>query len=132
MTTLVIDSQSLLWYLEGNPKLSTAARRAMDEPHLLWFVSAIGIAETLSVFEKGPREVTREEFLDFIQTSGRVIVVSVDYSIIHSAMSLRGLDGIHDRIIVATALKMRAVHPDVSLVTSDRVILASNLVPTIW
>ncbi|MGH9761080.1 MAG: type II toxin-antitoxin system VapC family toxin, partial [Blastocatellia bacterium] len=49
----VLDAHPLIWYLEGNPRLSSTARSLIDEPSSDLVLPAIALAEALHVVSKG-------------------------------------------------------------------------------
>ena len=130
--SLVIDSQAMIWFLHGDPRLPMAAAAAMDDDESFWFVPAICICEVMSTLRKGKYRLPFADVRSAIETSGRVEVVAIDYAIVMKSLSLHQLDGIHDQLIVATAMRLLQDRPSLRLVTSDAAIHASNLVPTLW
>ena len=107
--SFVLDSHALLWFLEDSPKLSIVAAAAVESPSEAWFLSAISVAEARLVLRKRKAVRSEAELFRLIEQSGRVVVVPIDYSIIKLAGTLLTLDGIHDQIIVATAM-VQAFH----------------------
>jgi PIN domain nuclease of toxin-antitoxin system len=53
MTRILLDSHALFWFLEGNPRLSVAARQAIEDPDTIVHVSAVTGFEIVNKFRLG-------------------------------------------------------------------------------
>jgi PIN domain nuclease of toxin-antitoxin system len=132
VTPLAVDSHAFTWFFEGSPTLSTKARDALAADDAFWFVPAICVCEIVLTLRKGRYRLTPADARRAFESPGRLRVVPIDYSIALESTRLTTLDGIHDQLIVATTMRLMADHPTLRLVTNDRLIRASNLVPTLW
>lgn len=130
---LVLDSHTVLWYLENSGELSTKANaaidNAVDEAEDI-FVSAISLVEAIYLFERG--RITRSAVVGFRaalkdRNSG-LIIVGVDAPIADALEQIprARVPDMPDRIIAATALHLEAL-----LVTRDRKLQAAGI-RTIW
>ena len=129
---LVVDSHSMIWFLQGHPKLSSAAFAALEDEGSLLLVPAICLCEIYATLRKGKYSLRYEHVREAVERSGRIEIVPIDYEITTASLSLSQLDGIHDQLIVATALQLLRDRPTLRVVTADAKILASNLVPILW
>lgn len=133
MTAVLVDTHALIWYVEADPRLSTAARTAIDaaiQAGSPIFMSSISLAEIVYLAEKGRiasdlferiRDALRQgtEGLTEVAFDHRIaeLLRSIPWSVVRD---------LPDRIIAATALFL-----GVPLITRDSAIRASS-VPTVW
>ncbi|MEL6816720.1 MAG: hypothetical protein AAFP03_18220, partial [Cyanobacteria bacterium J06598_3] len=73
-----------------------------------------------------------ESVLRSVSEDPRLEVYPLDLAVIARTVGLTAIKEMHDRQIVATALVLQSQGEKVSLLTCDRNITDSNLVPTIW
>jgi PIN domain nuclease of toxin-antitoxin system len=123
-----LDAHSLLWFFEGNPKLGADARALLADMNSRLIISAIALAEACRVVEKGKSKIpsTRDLF-DAIDGDSRMRVDPVDRDLVERSINLTAIGEMHDRLIVATALRQSAV-----LLTADADIRNSGLIATRW
>jgi hypothetical protein len=67
-----------------------------------------------------------------IDADARIRTVPLDRATVERSNGLAAINEMHDRQIVATALRLRDAGEPFVLVTKDAVITASNLVPVLW
>lgn len=129
---IVLDTHALLWWVDGSPELSQAARRQIDSlmDTGAIHVSSISCWEIGTLVAKGRLELTiaAEEWVARCESLPFLTFVPVDNSIALASTTLSGRPPADpaDRIIIATALSRKA-----KIVTKDRAIRAYD-VPTIW
>lgn len=129
----VVDAHALLWFFEGNPKLGPDARRLLVDSGNRIFIPAIALAEACRVVEKGKSKIPAVgDLFDAIDDDSRIDVESVDRAIVERSILLTPISEMHDRLIVATAIRRHEQDPSSLLVTADANIRASGLVPTRW
>ena len=58
-TKFILDTHALIWHLEGNPLLGTAARKIIDDPASNIVLPIIALAEATFVVEKGRTAIPR-------------------------------------------------------------------------
>jgi PIN domain nuclease of toxin-antitoxin system len=130
LTDYITDTHSLLWAFTRPRKLGEQARLAFEavangEATLL--IPVIVLAELIFTIENKPIQADLDKVITAIQGSPNIEFVDFDYE---SALQLRELTAIpemHDRMIVAAAIKYRA-----TLITVDESITKSELVTVIW
>ncbi len=125
----LLDTHAILWTLEDNVRLGQAARKIVTQAvsHEL-AISAISLLEISMLIEKGRihLEIASFDFLKRIETT--FTVIPLDALIANDAMKIPLSHGDpFDRVIVATARSQ-----GLSLLTKDRAITDSGLVPVIW
>ena len=52
-TKFVLDTHALIWYQEGNSRLSSAAKAVMDDPSAEMVISTVSLAEAVYIIDKG-------------------------------------------------------------------------------
>lgn len=128
MSSLAVDTHAALWWSFLPEKLSRKARKELDTANEL-VISGIVIWEVALLVRKGRIElpVPVSEWLSGLESSARWRIVPLDARIALDADGLEMHEDPADRFIVATALRCQ-----VPLVTKDRAIRASKLVPIVW
>jgi PIN domain nuclease of toxin-antitoxin system len=128
--TYVTDTHPLIWFLEGNTRLSQPARDALQDATAQIVVPTIVLAETTFLYARGRVAVDLPAVLSHIAGLTNCVIYPLDQTVVEHLPT--GLD-IHDAIIVATALVFRDVlGENTAIVTRDAAIHASALVQVIW
>ncbi|MEE8390297.1 MAG: twitching motility protein PilT [Anaerolineae bacterium] len=126
MKTYVVDTRTLIWYLDNDPRLGTDAEAALDDANVHTIIPIIVMAEIKYLSHKGRFTRTMEQTLQVISLDPRCTIYPVDLSVVNKAP----LDlNIHDSLIVGTALVQRETVTGV--LTRDEAIVSSGLVPTV-
>jgi PIN domain nuclease of toxin-antitoxin system len=131
MLIVVADTHAILWYLVGDSRLSSEARRRIDvilmEGNQVG-VSAITLVEVVYLIDK--RRIAPEllsVIFDAIK-NGSIVLLPVDESVIHAMQRIdhKQVPEMADRIIAATALAHQ-----IPIISRDAIIQASGL-DVIW
>lgn len=118
---VVADTHTFIWYVQGSPRLSAAARGTLDattEAKVPILVSAITLVELRYLVEKGT--YTEQEFaelvgvLDVEDSSFDVVPVDNEIARAIGRIPREAVTDPFDRMIAATALVL-----DLPLVTRD-------------
>jgi PIN domain nuclease of toxin-antitoxin system len=132
-TDYVVDAHALIWFLEGNSRLGTNARAAMQDPASVLHLPVIALAEACWAVERGRCRIPSvTHLLADVDADPRIILVPLDRTILERSLTLLTLSEMHDRQITATALHLAAGGPAVALLTRDSDITSSGLVPIVW
>ena len=126
---IVLDTHAIVWWLQGNKKLSRTAKRAIDKAPRRG-VAAVSLWEIARLVEQGriKFDIDVEDWLDELLLQDGVHLLPLTAAVSVRATRLGAFHGDPaDRLIVATAL----VH-GASLVTADAAIQDSGVVTTIW
>jgi PIN domain nuclease of toxin-antitoxin system len=129
----VLDTHTVLWYLENSKELSTIARTTIEDAirdardvH----VSAVSLIETVYLVERKRVSVTALQRLRnaLIDPSAGLSIAPVDASVANALENVPRniVPDIPDRIIAATAVHLR-----LPLVTRDRRLQSAGI-ETIW
>jgi PIN domain nuclease of toxin-antitoxin system len=130
----VLDTHALIWFLVGSPKLGPNARAILEDPAARLDLPLIALAEGCWLVEKGraPTIPSIPALLAAVDADKRIEVVPVDRPILDLSLSLTALPDLHDRLIVATALRLTGSGLSVALLTCDARITTSGSIPTLW
>ena len=129
----VLDTHALIWFLEGNPRLSTDARAVIAEPMSELVLPAIALAESAWIVSRGKTSIPSvEALLNVVRHDPRIVIYPLDQAVVEHTIKLSVIDEMHDRQIVATALIIQGRGEKVALLTCDLNITATNLITIIW
>ena len=129
----VADAHALLWFIEGNAKLGASARAFMSDPDNQIVIPAIALAEACRVTEKRRTTIPSvTELLAAIDGDSRMSVDVIDRDLVQRSVALPAVSEMHDRVIVATAVRRLEQQPSTVLLSADVSIRNSGLVPTEW
>jgi len=126
----VADTRGFLWYLSDNPRLGKRAKSKFDlaeKGEATIAVPTIVLAESLYILEKKKYTIKFKSIMDKIESGWNYLPVPLDTKIIRKIETLKILDDLHDRIIIASALLMGT-----GLITRDQKIKKSKYVNVIW
>ena len=126
----VLDTHPVVWFLEASPRLSTAAKAAMNDPTAEIVVPSIVLVEIKFLYAKKRTSINVEVVQRDLVTATNCVVYPLDEQVV--SLLPTSLN-IHDAIIVATALVYRDIlRRPVALVTKDSEITRLGSVQTIW
>ncbi|MFN8492905.1 MAG: PIN domain-containing protein [Caldilineaceae bacterium] len=130
----IIDTHTLLWYLDADPRLGTTARQILHDPTIRALLPAIVLAEALFILERKPLlyKVTITDVLQRVASDLRITIIALDQTVVTKTLVCQAIQEMHDRQIVATALLAQANDVQVAVLTKDENIQNSSLVQTIW
>jgi len=124
----VLDTHAIIWFINRDPKLTSAASAVFRDTAARLVVPAIVLAEIFHVQGRGRVTVTPAAVWAMIDSLSNAVVYPLDELVLERMPA--GLE-MHDSMIVATALVHQATEP-VQLVTDDARITASGLVNVLW
>jgi len=128
--TIVTDTHPWIWFLAASPRLSANAKASLSNPSNLIVVPSIVMLEIRYLYNRKRISISFEEALQHIETAANVLLHPLDISVVTLAPA--ELE-IHDAIIVGTALYLSdELKEPVPLITLDKTISNSGLVPVIW
>ncbi|SDB54155.1 PIN domain nuclease, a component of toxin-antitoxin system (PIN domain) [Desulfonatronum thiosulfatophilum] len=117
MSSLLLDTHILLWWLSGHPRLDMPTQKLIASSEAV--VSAASVWETAIKFKLGKLSVSPDELLHLTRNSGmRMLPVYAE----HAATTAK-LPAFHndpfDRLLIA-----QAKHEGLQLLTADRLLAA--------
>jgi PIN domain nuclease of toxin-antitoxin system len=85
----VVDAHALVWFLEGNPRLSARARAVMQDPASVLFLPVIALAEACWAVESGRTSIPSvAALLADVDADPRVVLVPLDRTILNISLTL--------------------------------------------
>jgi PIN domain nuclease of toxin-antitoxin system len=130
VSTYIVDTHALVWYLARDKKLSKRAEKILDDPHTTLIIPTIVLAETKYLFRKRKINIPFRLILSAIEQDQRCQIYPFDLA------SIEKLDeslNLHDAMIVAAGLVFKeSVDPSTAILTKDRDIREAGLIETIW
>ena len=126
----VLDTHAIAWYVDSDPRLSSAANTAIQDPAAELVIPTIVLVELRHLHAKGRITASLALVEQKIVSAGNCKVHPLDEDMV--SLIPTGLD-IHDSIIVATAIYYRDIlRKPVTLITKDNMIAQSGLIQTLW
>ena len=130
MALYAADTHVLAWYWAGSGRLSPVAREILDGAvrslHEI-IISPLVLAELVIIAEKQRVTFDLAAGSALLKNTPGYRLVALTAPTALRTQQLTTLPDIHDRLIVATALEYGA-----TLLTADRSIIASGIVPVAW
>ena len=129
MTTYVLDTHALVWFLEKNPHLSNNVRLAILDANAEIVIPTIVLTEVVFLYSRKKIKTNLPTVLAGVASAANCTVYPLDEEVVLRLPT--NLD-IHDAIIVATSLLYRdLMGRDVAVLTRDELIRNANLIRTI-
>jgi PIN domain nuclease of toxin-antitoxin system len=130
MTTYVLDTHALVWFLEKNPHPSNNVRLAILDANAEIVIPTIVLTEVVFLYSRKKIKTNLPTVLAGVAGAANCTVYPLDEEVVLRLPT--NLD-IHDAIIVATSLLYRdLMGRDVAVLTRDELIRNANLIRTIW
>ena len=129
----VLDTHPLVWYLEGNSRLSPKAKAVIDDQGNDLVLPIIALAEATFIVERGRTGIpSASDLLDSVQSDPRIEVYPLSLAILQRSLRATMIPEMHDRLILATAMQLQSLGHTVSLLTKDALMARSGLTPIVW
>lgn len=129
----VLDTHALIWYLESNPRLGSAAKVLLDDATSELVLTLIALAEAVDIVNKGRTRIPSvADLWNDVMTDKRIEVYPLTLEVLQQSLTAGSVPEMHDRLIVATALLLQSAGSQVALLTKDSDIITSALVPLVW
>lgn len=106
----------------------------MDSPNVRLVLPIIALVESLFVLEKKSQRFSLDErsLLSALNKDERIQIIPLSQNIVELTLKCKAVTGIHDRLIVATALSFEQLGDEVVLLTADENIQESGVIATKW
>jgi PIN domain nuclease of toxin-antitoxin system len=129
----VLDAHALIWFLGANSRLGINARAAMQDRASVLYLPVIALAEACWAVQRGKTTIASvAALLADVDADPRIVLVPLDRAILDISLTLTAISEMHDRQIAATALHLTVTPVRVAVLSCDREITASGVVPVIW
>jgi predicted nucleic acid-binding protein len=127
---VAVDTHALAWYIDGDSRLSPAARGILSSNEHLLLIPAMVIVELMFLWQRKHSSYNWKRELDQLRAVRTLMIIPLDEAVLGYIPPT--LD-IHDAVIVASAIAYsRRLGETVTVLTKDERITASGLVATIW
>ena len=132
-TKYVVDAHALVWYLEDNPRLGKNAKVVLGDRASELVLPIVALAEACWVVEKGRSKIPSvTQLVADVEGDSRIAIVPIDKATLVHSLQLTQLEEMHDRWIVATAVRMVQSGVDLAILTKDENIHNSGFVRIVW
>ncbi len=129
----ILDTQALIWYLEGNPQLGAKARAALDDAQREFVLPVMVLVEVTTLIEQGKAALSAlPDVLNSILADSRITIHPLTWEVFHQSLLLKAIPDMHDRLIVSTALHLRSAGDTVFLLTQDAKLAEAKWVSVVW
>ena len=129
----VLDTQALMWYLQGHDQLGNKAKAVLEDPKNQFVLPMIVLVEAAALIEQGKTTLSAiPDVLNSILADSRFSVHPLTWEVFHQSLLLRTIPDMHDRLIVSTALHLQSAGDTAFLVTQEAKIVESRLVSVVW
>ena len=128
----VVDTHALVWFLTGDTRLGDDAKAVLVAPDSRLVVPATALAEAYWTIGRGKTPLAADFLKNSLLRDKRFTIAPLTQAVVEKSNELSTISEMHDRQIVATALLLIEQGEPVALLTADRNITASGLVPVIW
>jgi PIN domain nuclease of toxin-antitoxin system len=129
----IVDTHTLLWFPEENPRLGSSAKAILEEPSSALFLPIIALVEACWMVEPGDSTIPSvEDLLAAVDADPRLEIIPWNRDLLDRSVGLTAIDEMHDRQIVASALVLPGSGVAAARLTRDSVIQSSGLGALIW
>jgi PIN domain nuclease of toxin-antitoxin system len=129
----VVDTHTLIWYIEGNPKLGKDAKTILDDVKSVLVFPMIALAEAMDIVQKRRTSIPDiQTLLNRIFTDSRIEIEPLTVEILQESLNASAVPEMHDKLITSSALLLEKQGFSVVVLTRDQSIIDSNLVQIIW
>lgn len=129
----VVDTHTLIWHLEGSRRLGDNARAAMSDPSSVLYLPLIALAEACWIVEHGRTLIpSASQLLQDVDADPRIELCSLDRETLGISLQATAIPEMHDRLIVATALRLSAAGRAVAILSRDETIAQQAPVSVVW
>jgi PIN domain nuclease of toxin-antitoxin system len=127
VSTYVVDTHALVWFLSQDPRLSETAYAILRDPTARLIIPVIVLAEIKYLGYKSRFAQTLDNVMRIIEADSRCVIYPVDLDVVRRAPADME---IHDALIVGTALMLSPAAD--GILTRDEAIRISGFAPVIW
>ena len=128
----IVDTHVLLWFLAGDKRLSQTVKSILESFRGTLILPATALAEAFWIVQTGKLPIAVEHIIRILNSDSRFVVYPLDRQVIEKCNSLTTIREMHDRQIVATTLVHSERNSQIAILTRDKNISESALVPVVW
>lgn len=131
----IVDTHALIWFLEGNKRLSQPAKAIMVAADSEMVLPLIALAEATVIIEKGRTTIPDvSQFLTKVYADPRLEIYPLTLEIFQRSLTSEGsnIPEMHDRFIVSTGLYLQDLGHTIAILTKDESITDADVLHVIW
>ncbi|MCA9997433.1 MAG: PIN domain-containing protein [Anaerolineales bacterium] len=131
----ILDTHALIWFAEGNKRLSEPAKAVLAATNSQMVLPIIALAEAALIIEKGRTTISDvSRFLTRVYADSRIEVFPLTLDVLERSLTPEGLQipELHDRFIVSTGLHLQDLGDTVEIVTKDEAITNAGVLSVVW
>jgi PIN domain nuclease of toxin-antitoxin system len=131
----IIDTHALVWFVEGNKRLSKLAKALLAATDSQLVLPIIALAEAAVIIERRRTTIPNVSgFLTRVYADPRIEIFPLTFEVFERSLTPEGLSisELHDRFIVSTGLHLQDLGDIIEIVTKDRTITDAGILPVIW
>ena len=128
----VVDTHAFIWFLGDDPKFGSNASRILQTFHGKLVLPAIALAEACWIVGAGKSNLKVETILTALDQDNRFYIYPMNREVVEKCNALTTIREMHDRQIVASTMLLIERGTQTALLTIDRNITESALVPVVW
>lgn len=131
----ILDTHALVWFVEGNKRLSESAKTIIAGTDSEMVLPLIALAEAAVIIERGRTTISDvSKFLARVYADTRIEIFPLTVDVFERSLTPEGLriPELHDRFIVSTGLHLQDLGETVEIVTKDQAITDAGVLSVIW
>ena len=131
----ILDTHALIWFVEGNQRLSESAKKIIASADSQMVLPLIALAEAAVIIERGRTTIADvSRFLNRVYTDTRIEIFPLTLDVFKRSLTPEGLriPELHDRFIVSTGLHLQDLGDTVGIIIKDQAITEAGVLATIW
>jgi PIN domain nuclease of toxin-antitoxin system len=131
----ILDTHALVWFVEGNKRLSESAKEIIAAADSQMVLPLIALAEAAVIIERGRTTIPDvSKFLNHVYLDTRIEIFPLTLDVFERSLTPEGLriPELHDRFIVSTGLHLQDLGDTVEIITKDQAITNAGVLSTIW
>ena len=131
----IVDTHALIWFLEGNKRLSQSAQVVMATADCEMVLPLIVLAEATVIIEKQRTTIPDvQQFMARIYADPRIELYPLTLEVFQRSLTPEGMKipELHDRFIVSTGLHLQDLGHTVEIITRDEAITNAGVLSIIW
>ena len=131
----ILDTHALVWFVEGNKRLSEAAKVIIAATDSQMVLPIIALAESVVIIQRGRTTISDvSRFLTRVYADTRIEIFPLTLDVFERSLTPEALQipELHDRFIVSTGLHLQDLGDTIRLVTRDQAITDAGVLSTIW
>ncbi len=131
----ILDTHALVWFVEGNKRLSESAKAIIAATDSQLVLPLIALAEAAMIIERGRTTISdASKFLTRVYTDTRIEIFPLTLDIFERSLTAEGLriPELHDRFIVSTGLHLQDLGDTVEIITKDQAITDAGVLSVLW